>query len=244
MPSAPRSADPIASAGELRRDALWGRRKGKKLSPRRLGLMETLYRRLALDPASPPPADVRSLFPVPIEDARLEIGFGGGERLLAAARAAPATVFIGVEPFLNGMAKAVSAIADDDLHNVRLFDGDAALLLDWLPAAALVEVDLFYPDPWPKKRHWKRRFVGPANLDRISRLLRPGGVFRVASDIDSYVDWTLRHVIARTDFLWTAERADDWRLPFPGWTETRYEAKAKAAGRRSAYLTFVKLDGS
>lgn len=202
--------------------------------------METSYRRLAIDLSDPPPADLGALFPVPIGEARLEIGFGGGERLLAAARAAPAIGFIGVEPFLNGMAKAVSGIADAEIRNIRLFGGDAVGLLAWLPAAAFAEVDLFYPDPWPKKRHWKRRFVSPANLDHIARVLRPGGIFRVASDIDSYSEWTLRHLRDRPDFAWTAERADDWRLPFPGWTETRYEAKAKAAGRRSTYLTFEK----
>ncbi|KAB2855199.1 MAG: tRNA (guanosine(46)-N7)-methyltransferase TrmB, partial [Bauldia sp.] len=96
------------------------------------------------------------------------------------------------------------------------------------------------PDPWPKRRHWKRRFVGPANLDRLARVLKPGGPFRFVSDIDSYVEWTLLHLQRRSDFAWTAEKADDWRLPFPGWPGTRYEAKALAAGRRPAYLAFVR----
>jgi tRNA (guanine-N7-)-methyltransferase len=223
-----------------RRDALYGRRKGKKLSPRRTGLMATLYPTLAVDLSAPAPSDLRALFPVPVDAVRLEIGFGGGEHMLAEATRSPDIGFIGVEPFVNGMAKAVSAIAETGARNIRLHDGDAALLLDWLPPASLVGVDLLYPDPWPKKRHFKRRFVSDENLDRIARALKPGGLFRVASDIESYIDWTLLHVLKRSDLAWTAERADDWRKPFPGWPGTRYEAKAVAAGRMPAYLAFLR----
>jgi tRNA (guanine-N7-)-methyltransferase len=224
-----------------RRDALFGRRKGKPLSPRRAGLMANEFKALAIDCASPAPADIRSIFPIPVSDVCLEIGFGGGEHLIHAAKTAPSTGFIGVEPFLNGMAKAVSALVEADLRNVRLFGGDAARLLDWLPPASLAEVDLLYPDPWPKKRHWKRRFVNPDNLDRLARALAPGGLFRFASDIGSYVEWTLLQLRKRPDFAWTAERADDWRWPFPGWPGTRYEAKAIAAGRSPTYLVFRRL---
>jgi tRNA (guanine-N7-)-methyltransferase len=221
-----------------RHDNLYGRRKGKPLSPRRQALMGSLYPALAIDVAGASPQDLRALFPVAVRGVRLEIGFGGGEHLLAAAAAAPDCGFIGVEPFLNGMAKVVAAVADRGLRNIRLFDGDAVRLLDWLPNAALGGIDLFYPDPWPKRRHFKRRFVCPANLDRFARVLAPGGLFRFASDIESYVDWTLRHTLAHAAFAWTAERADDWRRPFPNWPGTRYEAKALAAGRRPGYLAF------
>lgn len=223
-----------------RRDALYGRRKGKKLSPRRTGLLATLYPTLAVDLSSPAPADLATLFPVPVDDVRLEVGFGGGEHMLAEAAASPDAGFIGVEPFVNGMAKALAAIDADGVRNIRLHDGDAALLLDWLPAASLAGIDLLYPDPWPKKRHWKRRFVSDANLDRIARALKPGGLLRVASDIESYIDWTLLHLLKREDFAWTATRADDWRKPFPGWPGTRYEQKAIAAGRVPAYLAFKR----
>ena len=223
-----------------RRDSLYGRRKGKPLSARRERLMATLYRSLAIDLGAAPPDDLAALLPVPVTDVRLEIGFGGGEHLIHEAKAAPSVGFIGVEPFLAGMAKAVAAVDEADLKNLRLFDGDAARLLDWLPPASLARVDLLYPDPWPKRRHWKRRFVGPAKLDRLARVLKPGGLFRFVRDIDSYVEWTLLHLQRRSDFAWTAEKADDWRLPFPGWPGTRYEAKALAAGRRPAYLAFVR----
>lgn len=221
-----------------RRDSLWGRRKGKPLSARRVDLMATRFPALVIDMETAAPADLHRLFPVPVKSVCLEIGFGGGEHLVHEARTRPEAGFIGVEPFLNGMAKAVASIVDGGLDNVRLFAGDASILLDWLPPASLRRIDLLYPDPWPKKRHWKRRFVSPENLDRFARTLVSGGTFRFASDIESYVEWTLMHCLKRQDFEWTAVRADDWRKPYSGWPGTRYEAKALAAGRVPAYLEF------
>lgn len=220
------------------RRSLHGRRKGKPLSARRTGLMADSYPALAVDLSAPPPTPLAALFPVTVRDLRLEIGFGGGEHLVAGAIATPECGFIGVEPFVEGMAKAVAAITGGGLRNVRVYDGDVVHLLDWLPPGSLTRVDLLYPDPWPKRRHWKRRFVRPENLDRIARVLAPGGLFRVASDIEDYIAWTLLHLVRRNDFTWTAERAEDWRKPFPGWPGTRYEAKAIKAGRRSTYLEF------
>ena len=221
-----------------RRDSLWGRRKGKPLSPRRTGLMATRLPELAIDIEAPEPDDLAGLFPGPVKAVNLEIGFGGGEHLVHEATVSPETGFIGVEPYLNGMAKAVAAITEHGLGNVRLFGGDASQLLDWLPAASLERIDLLYPDPWPKKRHWKRRFVSPQNLDRFARVLVSGGRFRFASDIESYVSWCLMQCRRRPEFEWTANCADDWRKPYPGWPGTRYEAKALAAGRVPTYLEF------
>jgi tRNA (guanine-N7-)-methyltransferase len=222
------------------RSALHGRRKGKPLSPRRERLMTELLPRLALDLESPI-ADVAALFPGAPSRVHLEIGFGGGEHLVAEAKRLPGDGFIGVEPFVNGMAKMVAAIADNDVRNVRLLAGDAALLLDRLPPRSLDRVELLYPDPWPKKRHWKRRFVSPENLGRIARVLKAGGVFRFASDIPSYVEWTLLHVGRDERYLWTAGRAADWLSPFPDWPGTRYERKALAAGRVPTYLEFRRI---
>jgi tRNA (guanine-N7-)-methyltransferase len=173
----------------------------------------------------------------------LEIGFGGGEHLLAGAVASPEAGFIGVEPFVNGMANAVAAIHDAGLANIRLFDGEALRILDWLPDGSLDRVDILYPDPWPKRRHWKRRVVSAGNLDRLARVLKPGGMFRFASDIPAYVEWTLALVLAHLAFAWEATRADDWRKPFANWPGTRYETKALAAGRVPTYLTFVRRMG-
>ncbi len=224
-----------------RRQALHGRRKGKPLSGRRAALMAEVFPTLAIDVGSPPPVACGDLFPGMPTTVRLEIGFGAGEHLVDAATQAPGTGFIGVEPFVNGMARAVAAIVDGGLANVRLFDGEATRLLDWLPPASLDSVDLLYPDPWPKRRHWKRRFVNDANLDRLARTLKPGGVFRFVSDIASYVEWALICLLRRPDFAWTAERADDWLRPFPAWTGTRYEAKALTHGRAPTYLAFVRV---
>ena len=113
-------------------------------------------------------------------------------------------------------------------------------MVDWLPAANVSTVWLLYPDPWPKKRHWKRRFVSADTLDRLARVTKPGAEFRFASDIDTYVDWTLQHVRDHGAFRWLAETADDWRRPWAGWPGTRYEAKALREGRPPAYLRFVR----
>lgn len=196
---------------------------------------------LRLDLTATAPVDLRTLFAAPVENVRMEIGFGGGEHLLHEASRFPFSGFIGVEPFVNGMAKMVGALNRDPLHNLRLFDEDAALVLDWLPDASLSGIDLFYPDPWHKSRHHKRRFVSPANLEKMKRVLKPGSLFRFASDIEAYVNWTLQHVEAAGGFEFTAMTADDWRKPYEAWPSTRYEAKAIREGRTPAYLTFRKL---
>ena len=176
-----------------------------------------------------------------VDEVRLESGFGGGEHLIAEAERNPRTGFIGIEPFVNGMAKALAAIDDKKLGNIRLHHGDATDLLAWLPHGALARVDLLYPDPWPKRRHWKRRFVQDESVAAIARALRPDGEFRFASDIPDYVAWTLQRLLRSPHFLWTAERADDWRNPWSGFTRTRYEAKAVREGRTPCYLIFRRL---
>jgi len=174
---------------------------------------------------------------VPVTRVHLESGFGGGEHLIAMALADPDLGLIGVEPFVNGMAKALAAIERHGLAGrIRLHNADSVPLLDWLQPASLDRLYLLYPDPWPKKRHWKRRFVDRANLDRIARVLKPGGELRYASDWADYVDWTLAHLVAHPAFRWTAASAEDWRRPWAGWPGTRYEAKALREGRVPAYL--------
>jgi tRNA (guanine-N7-)-methyltransferase len=218
--------------------AFFGRRKGHKLRPQQTALFNTLLPRLALDLSTPMPADAAALFPHTIDALHLEIGFGGGEHLIAEAERHPHIGFIGVEPFVNGMAKALAAIETRGLRNIRLHFGDAIFLLEWLPDNSLARVDLIYPDPWPKRRHWKRRFVQDATLAAIKRALRPGGEFRFVSDIPDYAAWTLQHGLRAGSLEWTAERADDWRQPWPGFSSTRYEDKAKRAGRLPCYLIF------
>jgi tRNA (guanine-N7-)-methyltransferase len=222
----------------LPEEAFFGRRRGKALRPGQAAALAELLPRYNLALDGSPPARLSALFATPVREVRLEIGFGGGEHLLHRARSEPDTGFIGAEPFVNGMAKLLAAVRDRPAGNLRVFDDDVVLLLDWLPEASIAGVDLLYPDPWPKRKHWKRRFVSPANLDRLARVLRPGACFRFASDIASYVNWTLLHVLDHPRFEWTARSACDWREPYDGWPGTRYEAKALAAGRRPAYLAF------
>jgi tRNA (guanine-N7-)-methyltransferase len=222
-------------------EAFFGRRRGKTIRPLQATALAGGLKRYRLDLDQPAAADVRALFPVEVSDVRLEIGFGGGEHLRHEASGHPNTGFIGVEPFVNSMAKMMVAVEETPLANLRVYDNDATQLLDWLPASSLAGIDLLYPDPWPKKKHWKRRFVSPVNLDRFARVLRKGGAFRFASDIDSYVNWTLLHCAAHGGFAWVAEGADDWRKPYAGWPGTRYEAKAFREGRTPAYLTFRRV---
>jgi tRNA (guanine-N7-)-methyltransferase len=219
--------------------AFFGRRKGHPLRPRQAALFETLLPRLALDFSAPPPTDLRALFNG-VDEVRLEIGFGGGEHLIAEALREPRVGFIGSEPFINGMAKMLSLIEQHKPGNIRLHHGDASDLIVWLPRASLTRVDLMYPDPWPKRRHWKRRFVQDESVAAIARLLRPGGEFRFATDIPDYAAWTLLRLLRSREFRWTAERADDWRQPWAGFSGTRYEAKAKREGRAPCYLAFTR----
>lgn len=224
-----------------RERAFFGRRKGKALRDRQARNLEALLPKLALDPSRPAPDDLRSLFAAEVDQLRLEIGFGGGEHLMHRVRENPSTGFIGIEPFVNSMAKLLGEVEADPPGNLRLYDDDAVEILDWLPDGALDRIDLLYPDPWPKRRHWKRRFVSQANLDRFHRVLKPGGLFCFASDIDTYVNWTLLHCRRHGGFAWTARAAEDWLTPFANWPGTRYEAKARREGRGSAYLTFRRL---
>jgi tRNA (guanine-N7-)-methyltransferase len=222
--------------------SFFGRRKGHRLRLHQAGLIEHLLPRLSLDITAASPAELAALFDSSPEDIRLEIGFGGGEHLVAEALAFPNTGFIGCEPYVNGMAKILAQIEAHNIGNIRLFAGDAAELLAWAPAHSLVRVDLIHPDPWPKRRHWKRRFVQDATIATLARALGPGGEFRFVSDIDDYCAWTLAHLARSPDFIWTAERAADWHLPWPDYTMTRYGRKAEREGRRAAYLRFRRTD--
>jgi tRNA (guanine-N7-)-methyltransferase len=220
-----------------RSGAFFGRRKGHALRAKQAALFETLLPRLALDLGAPAPADLTALFDS-VDEVRVESGFGGGEHLIAEAEREERVGFIGVEPFVNGMAKALAAIDERKLTNIRLHHGDATDVLPWLPDASLTRFDLLYPDPWPKRRHWKRRFVQDESLAQIARVLKAGGELRFASDIPDYIAWTLARVMRSPHLIWTAEEADDWRKPWPDFTRTRYEAKAVCEGRVPCYLTF------
>ena len=218
---------------------LHGRVKGKTLRRHQAELVAELLPKLACD-LTRPLDQISDLFAAPMRETRLEIGFGGGEHLIEAATREPDVGFIGCEPFVNGVAKILARIEERALTNIRLHQGDAIEVIDWLPDASLARVYLFYPDPWPKRRHRKRRFVSPENLSKLARVMTSGAELHFATDIDDYAGWTLARLRGRDDFSWTARSAEDWLAPWPDWARTKYESKALAAGRNPVYLTFVR----
>lgn len=216
------------------RVAFYGRRQGKRLRPKQAAGISGTLPNLQIDCSGPVRPD--ALFASDKTAYWLEIGFGGGEHLINNASLHPDIGHLGCEPFINGMAKLVLLIEKEGIDAIRLHNDDAVQLLDQLPDASLDRIYLLYPDPWPKRRHNKRRFVSDENLSRMARVLKPGGEFRFASDIDHYVGWTLARILRSPDFVWTAEQPDDWRLPWENWPSTRYEAKAIREGRKSSYI--------
>lgn len=216
---------------------LYGRQAGKPLRAKAARLMEELLPKVAAPDPAKGPIDLKAVFPN-TEEVWLEIGFGGGEHLAWHASRNPGFGFIGAEPFLNGVARLLVHIDDGKLENVRVHYGDARPLIEALPPRSLARIFVLHPDPWPKKRHFKRRMISPWFFTEAARLLKSGGELRVASDIDDYVRWTLMHARNAPDFEWTAERSRDWKERPADWPQTRYEAKALKEGRAAAYLIF------
>jgi tRNA (guanine-N7-)-methyltransferase len=218
-----------------------GRRRGRRLRPYRQGLLAGLLPRLRVTlPPSDCTLDLAGLFPQPPSKFWLEVGFGSGEHLVEQARRHPDIGFIGCEVFVNGVAALVGQVERLGLANVRIFDDDARLLLTALPEASVDRAFLLFPDPWPKTRHAKRRFIGPANLATMAHILADGAEFRVATDDAGYVRWTLQQLIGHPDFRWKATGPGDWRHPPEDWVETRYQRKAVAVGRRPVFLCFQR----
>lgn len=170
----------------------------------------------------------------------LEIGFGGGEHMVHQAALNRDIGIIGAEPYINGVAMLLGKIRKAEVDNVRVHPGDARDLFDVLPRESIAKAFLLYPDPWPKKRHHRRRFVTPEHLEPLHRVMKPGAELRIATDIEDYVRQAMEEV-PKAGFLWTAERASDWRTPWPDWTRTRYEAKAIREDRTPHYLTFKRI---
>jgi len=173
------------------------------------------------------------------KDVWLEVGFGGGEHMVHQAVQNPDVGIIGCEPYINGVAMLLGKIREAGAENIKVHPGDARDMFDVLPDRSLSRAFLLYPDPWPKKRHHRRRFVTPEHLEPLSRKLKPGAIFRVATDIEDYVRQTLEQV-PRHGFEWLAEKPEDWREPWSDWISTRYEQKAFREGRTPHYLTFRK----
>jgi tRNA (guanine-N7-)-methyltransferase len=222
--------------------AFFGRRAGKPLHGRQQTLVDILLPELEIRLSEHGMLDPLALLTGrPDAPLVLEIGYGGGEHLARQAGENPATGFIGAEVFSNGIGKMLEKIDEAGLQNVRLFTDDALKLLQALPKAALTGVYLIYPDPWPKTRHHKRRFISPTTMAELARTIRPGGFFRFATDIEDYANWGLAHVLRSPGFTWAHGEPGSWLDPYPGWQPTRYEQKAREEGRRSSfYFTFVR----
>jgi tRNA (guanine-N7-)-methyltransferase len=221
------------------RRALYGRSRGKTLRAHHAGLVKERLPQLEIDPQAI--GSVGALFPFAPSEIWFEIGFGGAEHLLAQAKARRDVGFIGCEPFINGVAKALAGIEAEGLENVRLRAGDAGALIASLPTGALSRIFILYPDPWPKRRQNKRRLISQSLVRELARVARSGAELRFATDIDDYAGWTLHRFLNSADFIWQARDADDWRRPWTDWQGTRYEAKAKREGRRPVYLTFARV---
>ncbi|HEY1878144.1 MAG TPA: tRNA (guanosine(46)-N7)-methyltransferase TrmB [Rhizomicrobium sp.] len=204
------------------RRKLYGRRKGPKLSARQAGLRQTLLAELAYDPAKDP----FSQFPDTIRELWLEVGFGAGEHLVWQAREHPDAGLIGAEPYEMGTAKILTKLEESSLNNVRLFEGDGRDIIEALPNGSLGRFFLLFPDPWPKTRHHKRRFLQMEMLDCLARVLKPGAEMRFATDDKSYLPFALERLMAHPAFDWMAQGPGDWKFRAPDWPPTRYETKA------------------
>lgn len=244
-PAAPLGYDAPMSRSHHPKGAPWrnfyGRIRGKGLRPSQEAYLREDLARLSPGPvgwdANPErrPLDPDALFPG--RDVWLEIGFGGGEHMIHQATRHPEIGLIGAEPYINGVAMLLGKIRRAGCTNIRVHPGDVRDLFDVLPTGSIARAFLLYPDPWPKTKHHRRRFVTPEHLEPLARVLRPGAQFRIATDIPDYVRQALLEV-PRHGFTWLAETANDWRRPWDDWQPTRYEQKALREGRKPHYLTF------
>jgi tRNA (guanine-N7-)-methyltransferase len=219
----------------------YGRRKARPLSERKDRLLNELLPTLRLPLREQSPSPLASLFAQSVDEVWLEIGFGSGEHLIWQAEHHPHVGFIGCEPFINGVASLLGKIETLRLATVRIHDGDARDVLAWLPPQSISRIFVLFPDPWPKKRHQKRRLVSPEAVAEFARVLRQGGELRFASDNADYAGGALLTILASKAFSWTAERPNDWWERPLDWPETRYERKALSAGAKTAYLSFIRL---
>lgn len=221
---------------------LYGRRKGRPLRKRKAGLIdEALPKASFALPADGARLDPTAMFSKPVDDVWLEIGFGSGHHLAWQADRNRNVGVIGCEPFVNGVAALMAMVDEQDLYDtVRVHADDARPLLDALPDASIGRAFVLFADPWPKKRHWDRRFIGPDNLPRLSRVLKDDAELRLASDDMGLVRWMLEHTIKHPDFVWTATQPKDWRERPDDWPATRYEEKALVAGRKPVFMRFKR----
>lgn len=222
------------------RRTLYGRRQGRPLRTGRKRLLEAALPQLEIALPEDARLDPGALFDRPPAELCLEIGFGGGEHLAWQAARHPEAGFLAAEYFITGVASLLGQLPADDAARLRLYIGDARDLLDCLPDAVLDRIFILFPDPWPKRRHHKRRLIQSASVAQLARVLKDGGELRFATDDAGYLTWALQRLTAEPALAWQVTRPDDWRHRPDDWPATRYEEKALAAGRRPAYLRFLR----
>ena len=231
----------------------FGRRKGRKIRKAKTSLLERFLPQLTINENS---AITPAMFGTFVTDICLEIGFGGGEHLAGTAQMYPQTGFIGAEVFQNGIANLLSLLTGikqnseipekidllpDRVDNIRIFSDDVRKLFSRIPDGFVDKVFLLFPDPWPKKRHADRRFVNPANLNELARIIKPGGTLFIATDHPIYKRWVLEQLRHSTVFAWTAQNSNDWRNPPADWVPTKYQQKAIREGRRPVFFEYRRI---
>lgn len=249
----PKSSDFTPRDG-FNRPKFYGRRKGRIIRKAKTTLLDAFLPQIKI--TSDTVFDKQTLFGVPVKETALEIGFGDGQHIAGQAKNNPQNGYIGAEVFQNGVANLLTLITGikegtnlpdnislekDRVDNIRVFDDDIRLLFKQIPDGFLDKVFVLFPDPWPKKRHAHRRFINPDNLAEIARILRPGGILRIATDHKIYKGWALRQLAANPNFSWTAKCGNDWKKEPADWVKTKYQQKAIREGRRPVFLDFARL---
>ncbi len=249
----PKSSDFTPCDG-FNRPKFYGRRKGRIIRKAKTTLLDAFLPQIKI--TSDTVFDKQTLFGVPVKETALEIGFGDGQHIAGQAKNNPQNGYIGAEVFQNGVANLLTLITGikegtnlpdnislekDRVDNIRVFDDDIRLLFKQIPDGFLDKVFVLFPDPWPKKRHAHRRFINPDNLAEIARILRPGGILRIATDHKIYKGWALRQLAANPNFSWTAQCGNDWKKEPADWVKTKYQQKAIREGRRPVFLDFARL---
>lgn len=228
----------------MKKNIVYGRRIGRPLGVDRAKTLAEQLPRFAIPESALlhiGKLDLASLFKKPAQPLWMEIGFGNGEHLSALLEQNPQVNFIGAEPFINGMTAFLRTIENHQEQNIRVHMDDALEVIYALPENSLERLYILNPDPWPKKRHNKRRIVRPETLDEYARVLKPEGLLIMATDVDDLAEWMVTHTINHKAFIWTAERPQDWQNPPTWWPlQTRYAAKGAKAGRKQTYLIFKK----
>ncbi len=233
--------DDMTQPFKLPEQRFFGRRKGPQLSNRQQQLMDEFLPTISVrvPEQGGETLEPQTVFGSTPKQVWLEIGFGKGEHLAWQADHNPDVGMIGCEPYLNGVAGLLTHIQDNGLRNVRVYGDDARHVIWKLPDACVDRVFLLHPDPWPKTRHARRRFVNQRNLDDLARIMKDSAEFRVGTDHPIYREWTALQMAQRTDFEWLAEGPDDWLTRPDDWPETRYEAKALEG--RATYFRYRRL---